>query len=154
MLKRNCLGITSLFSLGLIAACSSDSSTTPKDELGNIPDGESGIVTNVCLYDGYSAMQGANDETLCLNAEGVLAFWINADGTYGFPEATEDGNSTGTDIPGSSAASNGNSTEPNTPSNGEATANSSSSVTGCSSDKAVYTINGISYYLNDDGSLY
>ena len=152
MLTRKCLGYSSLFSLGLIAACSSDNSSTPKDELGDTLEEVSEGATSVCLYDGYSAMQGANEETLCLNAEGVLAFWINGDGSYGFPEAAED-NSTETSAPESSAAT-GNTTEPNTPSNGEAAANSSASVSGCTTDNAIYTINGISYYLNDDGSLF
>ncbi len=83
MISRNCLGLTSLLSFGLIAACSSDSSSsvTTTDEIGE-------GVTNVCNQDGYSAMQGANGETLCMDAEGNLAFWINTDGSYGFPETS------------------------------------------------------------------
>ena len=85
MLTRKCLGITSLVAGGLIAGCSSDSSTNPKDNLADVTNN----VTNACVYDGYTAMQGASGETLCLDTEGTLAFWINADGTYGFPEASQ-----------------------------------------------------------------
>ena len=88
MLNWKCLGFTSLLSLGLIAACSSDSSTTPKDDAGTISEDLSGNTTNVCVYDGYAAMQGASGETLCLDTEGTLAFWINTDGSYGIRRQT------------------------------------------------------------------
>lgn len=165
MLTRKCLGTTSLVALGLFAACSSDSTSSPKDDIAEVIDNTLSN-TSACIYDGYTAMQGANGETLCLDAEGTLAFWINTDGTYGFPEATQaESNGTGaTDAgsteaseatdPNSSAASTEDSSEPSTPSTGEPTISSSSSVTGCTTDKALYAINGVSYYRDASGNLY
>ena len=162
MLTRNCLGITSLVAGGLIAGCSSDSSTSPKD---NIADA-TGITTNACVYDGYTAMQGAGGETLCLDTEGTLAFWINADGTYGFPEASQVNSGE------SGSTENASTEQPETNTNeGAATSSDSTAVidnptkdsTGsgatnetlsCTTDKALYTVNGISYYRTADGSLY
>ena len=165
MLTRKCLGITSLVAGGLIAGCSSDSSTSPKDNLADA----TGITTNACVYDGYTAMQGASGETLCLDTEGTLAFWINADGTYGFPEASQP-------VSGETSSTEDASTEPSetNPNEGSTVTNdstaqgtqptvtqkdstqagSSSETSSCTTDKALYTVNGISYYKNDDGSLY
>ncbi|WP_405343193.1 carbohydrate-binding domain-containing protein [Fibrobacter sp.] len=142
MLTRKCLGITSLVSFGLIAGCSSDSSTTPKDDLADITEN----ITNPCVYDGYTAMQGANGETMCLDAEGTLAFWINDDGSYGFPEASQGSDSTdGTSSNEEEGSSTPNESETSTP---------AETSTTCTTEKALYTVNGISYYKNDDGSLY
>ncbi len=160
MLNWKCLGFTSLLSLGLIAACSSDSSTTPKDDAGTISEDLSGNTTNVCVYDGYAAMQGASGETLCLDTEGTLAFWINADGSYGFPEATlgstennsekpvETSTDVGTTTPSDSTASADKPAEDSTDSG------SANETESCTAEKALYTVNGISYYKNADGSLY
>ena len=157
MLTRNCLGITSLVAGGLIAGCSSDSSSTsPKDNLADA----TGIITNACVYDGYAAMQGASGETLCLDTEGTLAFWINADGSYGFPEATpgstenntadpiETSTDVGTTTPSDSTVSADKPAEDSTDSE------PASETQSCTTDKAFYTVNGISYYKNEDGSLY
>ena len=160
MLTRKCLGYSSLFSLGLIAACSSDNSSTPKDELGDTLGEVSEGATSVCLYDGYSAMQGANGETLCLNAEGVLAFWINTDGSYGFPEATPgstENNSekpveTSTDV--STTTPSDSTVSADKPAEDSTDSGSASEIKSCSTEKALYTVNGISYYKNADGSLY
>lgn len=142
MLTRNCLGITSLVSLGLIAGCSSDSSTTPSDDLADV----TGPITSACVYDGYSAMQGANGETLCLDSEGTLSFWINADGTYGYPEASN-ANAGNTD-------SGDSSTTPANDNPTEEPSGTSNETTICTTDKALYSINGISYYRDSDGNLY
>ena len=157
MLTRNCLGITSLVAGGLIAGCSSDSSSTsPKDNLADA----TGIITNACVYDGYAAMQGASGETLCLDTEGTLAFWINADGSYGFPEATpgstenntadpiETSTDVGSTMPSDSTVSADKPAEDSTDSE------PASETQSCTTDKALYTVNGISYYKNEDGSLY
>lgn len=157
MLTRNCLGITSLVAGGLIAGCSSDSSSTsPKDNLADA----TGIITNACVYDGYAAMQGASGETLCLDTEGTLAFWINADGSYGFPEATpgstenntadpiETSTDVGTTTPSDSTVSADKPAEDSTDSE------PASETQSCTTDKALYAVNGISYYKNQDGSLY
>ena len=138
MLTRKCLGITSLVTFGLIAGCSSDdSSTTPKDDLADVTEN----TANACVYDGYTAMLGVNGETLCLDTEGTLAFWINSDGSYGFPEASQD-----------SETLNDSSTNDDA---GSSTPNDSGAIyLTCTSEKALYTINGISYYKDTDGSLY
>ena len=165
MLTRKCLGITSLVAGGLIVGCSSDSSTSPKDNLADA----TGITTNACVYDGYTAMQGASGETLCLDTEGTLAFWINADGTYGFPEASQPvSGETGSTEDASTEPSETNPNEGSTVTNDSTAqgtqptvsqkdstqAGSSSETSSCTTDKALYTVNGISYYKNDDGSLY
>ena len=158
------MGITSLVSLGLIAGCSGDSSSAAKDDVTEISDNNVESTANACLYDGYSAMQGANNETLCLDAEGTLAFWINADGTYGFPEATQNVSgetgstenvSTGdpsTEQPSTNTSDSGENSSGET-STGEPTTNPTE-TTSCTADKALYTINGISYYRDDAGNLY
>ena len=149
MLTRNCLGITSLVSFGLMVGCSNDSSTTPKDDIADITEN----ITNACTYDGYTAMQGASGETLCLDPEGTLAFWINADGSYGFPEASQESGSTEQpDNTGNS--SNDSSTTPTNESSTEDSTGSASKTNTCTTEKALYTINGISYYKNEDGTLY
>ena len=149
MLTRNCLGITSLVSFGLMVGCSDDSSTTPKDDIADITEN----ITNACTYDGYTAMQGASGETLCLDPEGTLAFWINADGSYGFPEASQESGSTEQpDNTGNS--SNDSSTTPTNESSTEDSTGSASKTNTCTTEKALYTINGISYYKNEDGTLY
>ena len=149
MLTRNCLGITSLVSFGLMVGCSDDSSTTPKDDLADITE----TITNTCTYDGYTAMQGASGETLCLDPKGTLAFWINADGSYGFPEASQESGSTEQpDNTGNS--SNDSSTTPTNESSTEDSTGSASKTNTCTTEKALYTINGISYYKNEDGTLY
>ena len=147
MLTRKCLGITSLVAGGLIAGCSSDSSTSPKDNLADATE----TITNACIYDGYSAMQGANGETLCLDAEGTLTFWINADGSYGYPEASQESasaeqpdNNTGADKTDSTTVND----------NPAESTGSTNETNACTADKALYTINGISYYRDSDGNLY
>ncbi len=160
MLTWKCLGYSSLFSLGLIAACSSDNSSTPKDELGDTLGEVSEGATSVCLYDGYSAMQGANGETLCLNAEGVLAFWINGDGSYGFPEATPGSTENNSEKPVETSTDVGTTTPSDStvsadkPAEDSTDSGSASEIKSCSTEKALYTVNGISYYKNADGSLY
>ena len=141
------MGITSLVAGGLIAGCSSDSSTSPKDNLADA----TGTITNACIYDGYSAMQGANGETLCLDAEGTLTFWINADGSYGYPEASQESasaeqpdNNTGADKTDSTTVND----------NPAESIGSTNETNACTTDKALYTINGISYYRDSDGNLY
>jgi len=150
MLTRKCLGITSLVAGGLIAGCSSDSSTNPKDNLADVTNN----VTNACVYDGYTAMQGASGETLCLDTEGTLAFWINADGTYGFPEAsqgTTENNAQETDSTNNGSTDNGPTEQPEpNPSEGVTVPTEKS----CTAEAALYTVNGISYYRNADGSIY
>ena len=150
MLTRKCLGITSLVAGGLIAGCSSDSSTNPKDNLADVTNN----VTNACVYDGYTAMQGASGETLCLDTEGTLAFWINADGTYGFPEAsqgTTENNAQETDSTNNGSTDNGPTEQPEpNPSEGVTVPSDKS----CTAEAALYTVNGISYYRNADGSIY
>ena len=150
MLTRKCLGITSLVAGGLIAGCSSDSSTNPKDNLADVTNN----VTNACVYDGYTAMQGASGETLCLDTEGTLAFWINADGTYGFPEASQgstENNAQETDSTNNGSTDNGPTEQPEpNPSEGVTVPSDKS----CTAEAALYTVNGISYYRNADGSIY
>ena len=168
MLTRKCLGITSLVSLGLIAGCSGDSSNAAKDDVTEISENNVENTTNACVYDGYIAMQGANNETLCLDAEGTLAFWINADGSYGFPEASQ----AVSDETGSTENSSTEPSETNTDTGSTVTNDSTAQSTqpivtptdstqagstdkaSCTTDKALYTINGISYYKNADGNLY
>ena len=148
MLTRNCLGITSLVSFGLMAGCSSDSSTTPKDDIADITEN----ITNACTYDGYTAMQGASGETLCLDPEGTLAFWINADGSYGFPEASQESGSTEQTNNNTDSGNSGS-----TPANGgpaEDSSDSSSEIIACTTDNPLYTINGISYYRDSDANLF
>ena len=168
MFTRKCLGYSSLVAMGLIAGCSSDSSTTPKDALADALENGSDTSTNVCVYDGYTAMQGASGETLCLNTEGTLAFGINADGSYGFPEALQaDSGETGSTENPSTEPSETNTDTSSTVVNDstaqgtqptvtpkDSTQNGSTSETSCTTDKALYTVNGVSYYKNDDGSLY
>ncbi len=149
MLTRNCLGITSLVSFGLMVGCSDDSSTTPKDDLADITEN----ITNACTYDGYTAMQGASGETLCLDAEGTLAFWINADGSYGFPEAAQGSGSTEQPDNTGSTSNDSSTTPANENSAGDST-DTANGTNACTTDKALYTINGISYYKNEDGTLY
>lgn len=159
MLKRYCLGFTSLLSLGLIASCSSDSSTTPKDDAGPISEDLPGN-TNVCVYDGYTAMQGASGETLCLDTEGTLAFWINTDGSYGFPEATPGSTENSSEIPVETSTDVGTTTPSDStvsadkPAEDSTDSGSASEIKSCSTEKALYTVNGFSYYKNADGSLY
>lgn len=156
MLNWKCLGFTSLLSLGLIAACSSDSSTTPKDDAGTISEDLSGNTTNVCVYDGYAAMQGASGETLCLDTEGTLAFWINTDGSYGFPEASQEGGEStpaepnpneSAPVPGDSTAAVDNPADP-------INSGSANETESCTAEKALYTVNGISYYKEPTGNIY
>ncbi|MBR4398687.1 MAG: carbohydrate-binding domain-containing protein [Fibrobacter sp.] len=113
-------------------------------------------------------MQGASGETLCLNTEGTLAFGINADGSYGFPEALQaDSGETGSTENPSTEPSETNTDTSSTVVNDstaqgtqptvtpkDSTQNGSTSETSCTTDKALYTVNGVSYYKNDDGSLY
>ena len=150
MLTRKCLGITSLVAGGLIAGCSSDSSTNPKDNLADVTNN----VTNACVYDGYTAMQGASGETLCLDTEGTLAFWINTDGTYGFPEASQgstENNAQETDSTNNGSTDNSPTEQPEpNPSEGVTVPTEKS----CTAEAALYTVNGISYYRNADGSIY
>ena len=150
MLTRKCLGITSLVAGGLIAGCSSDNSTNPKDNLADVTNN----VTNACVYDGYTAMQGASGETLCLDTEGTLAFWINADGTYGFPEASQgstENNAQETDSTNNGSTDNSPTEQPEpNPSEGVTVPTEKS----CTAEAALYTVNGISYYRNADGSIY
>ena len=82
MLSRKFLGLTTLapLSFGLMAGCSDDSTNTSPTEYSN---------DNVCVYDGYTATEGSNGETLCIDEAGNTGFWINADGSYDFPEASE-----------------------------------------------------------------
>lgn len=157
MLTRNCLGITSLVAGGLIAGCSSDSSSTsPKDNLADA----TGIITNACVYDGYAAMQGASGETLCLDTEGTLAFWINADGSYGFPEATPGSTENNTADPIETSTDVGTTTPSDSmvsadkPAEDSTDSEPASETQSCTTDKALYSVNGISYYKNEDGSLY
>lgn len=159
MLKRNCLGFTSLLSLGLIAGCSGDSSTTPKDDAGIISEDLPGN-TNVCVYDGYTAMQGASGETLCLDTEGTLAFWINTDGSYGFPEATPGSTENNSEKPVETSTDVGTTTPSDStvsadkPAEDSTDSGSANETESCTAEKALYTVNGISYYKNADGSLY
>ena len=161
MLTRKCLGYTSLVAMGLMVACSDDSSNSPKDEISEAIENQE-TTTNPCIYDGYSAMQGAGGETLCLDAEGTLTFWINADGTYGFPEATQgatEGSTTepSTTTPGESATEptpSDPATEPSVDNPTETPTPAETTPTACTTDKALYSINGISYYKDADGNLY
>ena len=157
MLNWKCLGFTSLLSLGLIAACSSDSSTTPKDDAGTISEDLSGNTTNVCVYDGYAAMQGASGETLCLDTEGTLAFWINADGTSGFPEASQEGGEStpAEPNPNESAPVPSDSTvSADKPAEDSTDSGSANETESCTAEKALYTVNGISYYKEPTGNIY
>ena len=90
------LGLSSLVTLsfGLMAGCSGDSTSSsgipvdsnliPQEQLSS---GNDISETKVCIEDSYTAMEGANGIILCMDANGSLVFWINADGTYSFPEA-------------------------------------------------------------------
>lgn len=89
--------------LGMLAACSDDTSDIQGansgtediiDRLGN----ENATVNqdNVCLMDSYTGIYAADSVTvMCLDGNGALAFWINADGTYGFPETNAGSNASG-----------------------------------------------------------
>lgn len=167
MLSRNCLGISTPISLGLLAllaGCSGESSTTSAtNDLKTAVEGAiEGATenTNVCLYDGYSAMQGATGEILCMDAAGNLAFWINTDGSYGFPEAAQ-GTTTDPTTGYSSATESGVVTTPTSDSTSTGAIESSASATGstetpssCTDSKALYTINGVSYYQSAQGYIY
>ena len=167
MLSRNCLGISTPISLGLLAllaGCSGESSTTSAtNDLKTAVEGAiEGATenTNVCLYDGYSAMQGATGEILCMDAAGNLAFWINTDGSYGFPEAAQ-GTTTDPATGYSSATESGVVTTPTSDSTSTGAIESSASATGstetpssCTDSKALYTINGVSYYQSAQGYIY
>ena len=162
MLSRNCLGISSHLSLGLLAllaGCSSDSSTT--SATNDLKSSIEGAIdnTNICLYDGYSAMQGATGEILCMDAAGNLAFWINSDGSYGFPEAAQES----VTVPATDSSANEPDVETPASSDSVSTGNveSSSSETSdnetpasCTDSKALYTINGVSYYQSAQGYIY
>lgn len=80
---KNRLGLTTIISLsfGLMAGCSDDGNSLTQPTVNSTGD------ANPCLYDGYSAVPGTNGETICMDPSGNIAFWINTDGSYGFPEA-------------------------------------------------------------------
>lgn len=81
MNKKNFLGFTSLVSLsfGLMVGCSDDSN--PGSAIDN-----SQAQANACAAFGdYFTSIAVTGETMCYDAAGNLAFWINADGSYGFP---------------------------------------------------------------------
>ncbi|SHK35901.1 carbohydrate-binding domain-containing protein [Fibrobacter sp. UWEL] len=71
-------------SFGLMAGCSDDAANTVQPVVDPIG------TANPCMYDGYTAVAGTNGETICMDAEGNIGFWINTDGSYGFPEAAVD----------------------------------------------------------------
>lgn len=160
MFTRKCLGYSSLVAMGLMAACSDDSSNSPKDEISEAIENQE-INTNPCIYDGYTAMQGASGETLCLDAEGTLAFWINTDGTYGFPEAAQGATESGTTDPSATTPDPAAETSPSDPATdpsandpAESTTPAENTSNACTTDKALYTVNGISYYKDAEGNLY
>ena len=76
-------------SFGLMAGCSDDSAS-PTNPAGSDIETPS---ANVCLYEGYSAVPGTKGEIICMNPEGTMVFWINSDGSYGYPEAILDSTS-------------------------------------------------------------
>lgn len=81
MNKKKFLGFTSLVSLsfGLMVGCSDDSN--PGSAIDN-----SQAQANACAAFGdYYTSIAVTGETMCYDAAGNLAFWINADGSYGFP---------------------------------------------------------------------
>ncbi len=83
-----CLGAVSMTSLAFGLAACSDEGTNPVVSDPTV--GE--VQQNPCQYDGYNAVPGVNGETICMDPTGKIAFWINPDGTYGFPEADTTGN--------------------------------------------------------------
>ncbi len=67
-------------SFGLMVGCSDDSNPAAGNE------NAANIQNNICANFGdYFTAAAITGETLCLDAAGNIAFWINADGTYGFP---------------------------------------------------------------------
>ena len=154
MLSRIHLKFSTPLSLGLMAfmaGCSSDSTASATHQ-GATPEDTTDTATNACIYDGYTAMQGATGETLCIDNGGNIAFWINTDGSYGFPEASEStdqslsNSSTQDPITVQSSASENSETGP-----GET---SSSSPKSCSADTPLYNINGIAYYQDLSGNIF
>ena len=154
MKSRMYLGYTALasLSLGLIAGCSSETSTPsvntvdPIDNIDQTADNQ-----NVCLYDGYSAMQGANGEIFCISPNGTIDFWINTDGSYGFPEASESTDPTPSiQEPDPAEETSSSSTSTGT----DPIETSPDSKTSCSSETPLYTINGISYYQDVTGEIF
>ena len=156
------MGISSHISLGLLAllaGCSCDSSSTSAvDNLKSSIEGDIEGATennNVCLNDGYSAMQGATGEILCMDSAGNLSFWINPDGSFGYPESsqearTPDSNSSASE---SGAASSDSTSTGNIESSASATG-STETPASCADSKALYTINGVSYYQSAQGYIY
>ncbi|MCR5378079.1 MAG: carbohydrate-binding domain-containing protein, partial [Fibrobacter sp.] len=163
MKYRMFLGFSSL-SLGLLAGCGSDSTSTATED----PVVES--ASNPCIYEGYTGYYAADNETLiCVDPTGAIAFWISPDGTFGYPNTeTQDG--TGSTVATSSNSASpesspsnpaqGSTTEPVPGSSSAAipgTAESSSSgeavTEACPGNPtAAYSIAGVNYYF--DGQKY
>ena len=163
MKYRMFLGFSSL-SLGLLAGCGSDSTSTATEE----PVVES--ASNPCIYDGYTGYYAADNETLiCVDPTGAIAFWISPDGTFGYPNTeTLDGTDSTVATSSNSASpesspsnpAQGSTTEPVPGSSSVAipgTAESSSSgeavTEACPGNPtAAYSIAGVNYYF--DGQKY
>lgn len=157
------LGFSSL-SLGLLAGCGSDSTSTATEE----PVVES--ASNPCIYEGYTGYYAADNETLiCVDPTGAIAFWISPDGTFGYPNTeTLDGTESTVATSSNSASpesspsnpAQGSTTEPVPGSSSAAipgTAESSSSgeavTEACPGNPtAAYSIAGVNYYF--DGQKY
>lgn len=161
------LGLSTLVSLsfGLMAGCSDDSTSNsgaPVDSyLGQqelLSSGNENTKTNVCIEDSYTAMQGANGIILCMDANGTLVFWINADGTYSFPESTNSDTANQDTIVGTSSNSAPTdndtlATLPTDPASSSSIINSSASAN-CTTSTPLYTISGISYYQDNTGAIF
>jgi len=146
MLSRKYLGVAGTISLsfGLMAGCSDESATSSaKNITGGITADDiqeiansTGITDkvseeNICLFEGYTGYYAADNATIiCMDATGTTAFWINPDGTYGFPGNSEDATSNDEGNAGAvasnSSASAGNTSTGNTGSISGNTATSSS----------------------------
>lgn len=84
MLTRTSTAALISLSFGLMVGCSDDSNPAA----GNENVGGNGTIaqTNICAQFGdYYSSTAITGEILCYDAAGALAFWINADGSYGFP---------------------------------------------------------------------
>lgn len=82
MLTRTSTAALISLSFGLMVGCSDDSNPAAGNE------NAANIQNNICANFGdYFTAAAITGETLCLDAAGNIAFWINADGTYGFPSS-------------------------------------------------------------------
>ncbi len=81
--RRTAVVTLASISFGLMTSCSENSSAPTNPPSGSAEEN----TVNACVYEGYNAVLGTKGETICVDNSGNIAFWINSDGSYGFPDA-------------------------------------------------------------------